>query len=66
MEITIELCRALFDKYYSIMVEDTGRTFNINMHTFECFAISDEEAVGKMYLNKPEFMGREIIKITAI
>ena len=66
MEITIELCRALFDKYYSIMVEDTGRTFNINMHTFECFAISEEEAIGKMFRDRPEFKNRKIIKITAI
>lgn len=49
---------------YFILLEDTGRTFNINMHTYECFANSKEEAVGQMYFARPEFRSRPICKIT--
>lgn len=52
--------------YYLILLEDTGRSFNINMHCFECFALSKEEAIGKMVLSKPEFKTRKIQKITEI
>jgi len=51
-------------KLYSILLEDTGRTFNINMHTFDCFAVSKEEAVGLMFFERPEFRNREITKIS--
>jgi len=50
--------------FYSILVEDTGRTFNINMHTFDCLAVSKDEAIGKMHRLRPEFKNREILKIT--
>lgn len=50
-------------KNYSILVEDTGRTFNINMHTFDCSAFSRENAIEKMKKNRPEFTNRKIFKI---
>lgn len=62
--MTESLFRALNHKMFHILLEDTERTFNINMHTFECFALSEEEAIGKMYKQRPEFRRREIISIT--
>ena len=53
----------LQSKQYTILLEDTGRTMNINMHTFDCFAVSEEEAIGKMVRQRPEFRNREIISI---
>lgn len=53
-------------KQYTILLEDTGRTFNINMHTFDCFAVSEEEAIGKMVRQRPEFRNREIISIKTV
>lgn len=51
-------------KSYLILLEDIGHSFNLNMHTFECFAINKEEAIGKMYFNRPEFRTRKLISIT--
>ena len=51
-------------KTYSILLEDTGKTFNINCHTFDCYAISKEEAIGKMFFQRPDFAKRTIHKIT--
>ena len=56
--------RALNEKMFDILLDDTGQTFNINMYTFFCFALSEEEAIGKMYKQHPEFKRREILKIT--
>lgn len=53
-------------KQYTILLEDTGNTFNINMHTFDCFAVSEEEAIGKMVRQRPEFRNREIISIKTV
>ncbi len=61
----LETYRLLFNQDFIIMVEDTGRTFNINMHTYECFALSMEEAIGKMLINRPEFIGRKIQLISS-
>ena len=54
----------VLSKIYFILLEDTGHTFNINMHTFTTIALSKEEAVGKMYFNRPEFRNRKILRIT--
>ena len=62
----LETYRLLFNQNFIIMVEDTGRTFNINMHTYDCFALSMEEAIGKMLINRPEFIGRKIQSISSI
>jgi hypothetical protein len=61
MEINMELCRALHNKLYRFLLEDREHTHNINMHTYECFALSYEEAYGKMCLNRPELKNRGII-----
>lgn len=52
-------------KLYNILLEDTGRTHNINMHSFDCLAANKEEAIGKMYFARPDFRGWRINKITA-
>ena len=52
--------------YYIIRVEDTNRTFNINMCSYHCFAVSEAEAIGKMILNRPEFKFRQIEQITKV
>jgi len=52
--------------YYIICVEDTERTFNINMYTYQCFALSRAEAIGKMVINRPEFKFRQITDINLI
>lgn len=62
----LPLLRAIYNAWFIILLEDTGRTFNINMHSYDCFAVSEEEAVGKMYKDRPEFKRREIISITII
>ena len=59
----ISIYRALASELYFIMVEDTGRTFNMNMHTFECIAVSEEEAIGKMLKERPAFKNRKITSI---
>lgn len=48
---------------YLITVEDTERTFNISAHSFECFAVSREEAIGKMCTQRPEFRRRKILNV---
>jgi hypothetical protein len=63
--MTLETARALFNKLYHIKVEDRELTHNINMHTYECFAISEDEAMGKMYRVRPEFRNRKILSVTA-
>lgn len=50
----------LFKKVYTIFLEDTEKTFNVNMYSYSCFAYCFEEAYGKMLLNRPEFIGRKI------
>lgn len=50
-------------QHYLIVVEDTGLTHNINMHSFECFAYNDNEAIKKMYIERPEFKNRKILNI---
>lgn len=52
--------------YYIIQVEDTERTFNINMCSYHCFALSEAEAIGKMVINRPEFKFRQITSINLI
>ena len=49
-----------------IRVEDTQRTFNINMYSYHCFALSEAEAIGKMIINRPEFKQRQITSIDLI
>lgn len=63
--MTESIFRAINQKMFDILLDDTDRTFNINSHTFSCFALSEEEAIGKMYKQRPEFRRREILKITA-
>jgi hypothetical protein len=58
--------RCLNNRNYSIVVEDTEHTHNINMHTFDCFATSYEEAYGKMCLQRPEFKNRKVISYNTI
>lgn len=58
--------RAIFQRMYSILLEDSERTHNINMHTFDCFALSEAEAIGKMYLQRSEFRNRKIESINVI
>lgn len=53
-------------KLYLIVVNDTARTFNLSTHSFECFAVSKEEAIGKMVTQRPEFKSREIQNIVTI
>ena len=64
--ITLKTARAIFNREWLISVEDKERTHNVNMHTFDCFAISEEEAIGKMYKHRPEFRHREILSITQV
>ncbi len=52
--------------YYIIRVEDIEHTFNINMHSYHCFALSEAEAIGKMTLARPEFKFRQITDINLI
>lgn len=61
---TMSMCRALHDKLYTVLLEDSGHTFNINMHTYMCFALSEDEAVGKMVRERPEFRSRKIQSIS--
>jgi len=42
------------------MLEDVGHTHNINMHTFDTFAVSFEEAIGKMIINRPDLQVKNI------
>lgn len=56
--------KILFKKQYNFLLEDTGKTYNINMHSYSCFAYCFEEAYGKMLLNRPEFVGRKIESVT--
>jgi hypothetical protein len=51
------------NKYYSIILEDTGKTHNINMHTYDCYASSKEEAIGKMWFARPDFRNVKVDKI---
>jgi hypothetical protein len=52
--------------YYIIRVEDTERTFNLNMHSYHCFAVSEAEAIGKTVIDRPEFKFRQITSINLI
>lgn len=58
--------QVLLLEQYMILVEDRERTFNINMHSFDCLATSEDEAIGKMYKARPEFRNREILSINKL
>jgi hypothetical protein len=60
-EYAQQIQRQLNLQTYSILLEDTERTFNINMHSFQCLAASYEEAYVKMCLQRPEFKYRKVI-----
>jgi len=53
--------RTLLMEWHHILLEDTQNTCNINMHSYECFAVSYEEAYGKMCMERPEFKNRVVI-----
>jgi hypothetical protein len=53
------------NKQYFILLEDTNKSFNINMHSHECFASNMYEAIGKMVTSRTEFKNRKILKITS-
>ena len=59
-----ETLKSMMRKSYTIMVEDTDHTRNINIHCFDCLALSYHEAIGKMYFERPEFLRREILSIS--
>lgn len=48
---------------YFILVEDVHKSFNINMHSHECFAYTLEEAIQHMLINRIEFKNRKVYKI---
>ncbi|NJO63175.1 MAG: hypothetical protein HC836_34640 [Richelia sp. RM2_1_2] len=56
----------MYNREYFITVEDKGLTHNINMHSFFCFALSIDEAMGKMYRERPEFIGRKVTSVRYI
>jgi len=58
--------RAMNEKEFFISLQDVGRTFNINMHTFFCFALSEAEAIGKMVKERPNLQVKHIDKIRVI
>jgi len=58
--------RAINEKEFFISLQDVGRTFNVNMHTFICFALSEAEAIGKMVKERPDLQVKHIDKITVI
>ncbi len=58
--------RCIYNQYYCILLDDTERTFNLNMHSFRTFAVSEAEAIGKMCLERPEFIGRKILGVSVI
>lgn len=51
-------------KEYDFLFEDTGRTHNINMHSFSCLAFNKEEAMEKIKSCRPELANRLILSIT--
>ena len=56
--------KTLLTKIYTILVNEPWNSGNINMITFDCFALSYHEAIGKMYIERPEFRNREILSIS--
>ena len=52
--------------YYIIRLTDTDHTYNINMRSFHCFAVSEAEAMGKMLIERPDLAQREILGINLI
>ena len=53
------------NKSYYFLLEDTENTNNINMHTYDAdFCVSYEEALGQMYIERPEFKERKIKSYT--
>ncbi len=56
--------KTLLTNRYTILVDDPYNLWNINMQCFDCFALSYHEAIGKMYLERPEFRTREILSIS--
>ena len=62
----VNTMKLLLTRQFVILLDDTGRTGNINMHSYWCFAISEDEAVGKMHRERPEFRNRQIQLIKSI
>ena len=56
--------RAMLHQNYAILLEDVEKTYNINCHTFDIFACSIDEAIGKMVQQRPEFRVDKIVSIT--
>ena len=59
-----ETYRAMLHQNYAILLEDVEKTYNINCHTFDTFACSIDEAIGKMVQQRPEFRVDKIVAIT--
>lgn len=53
-------------KQYFILLEDVSKTWNINMHSFECLASSFEEAIGKMVIIRRELNIKNIIYVKCL
>lgn len=53
------------NKQYFILLEDVNKSFNLSMHSFDCFASNMYEAIGKMVTSRVEFKNRNILKITS-
>lgn len=49
---------------YNILLKDVGNTFNINMHSFSCFAASMEEAIGMMFIKRKDLNPDDIRRIS--
>lgn len=64
--MTETVYRAINEKEFFISLQDRGRSFNINMHTFFCFALSEEEAIGKMIKERPELKPHHIESVRVI
>ena len=51
---------------YSVLFEDTQRTFNINMHLVECFAKTKKGAIKRAIELRPAMKGREVLNVKVI
>lgn len=49
--------RLVYGNGYFFTLKDVTLSFNINLHSFDCYALSFEEAYGKMILECPQFRG---------
>jgi len=63
-ETIFDLWVHIRQKIFIVLVEDTDRTERVDACMYQTEALNEDEAIGKMWKEKPHFRNRKIINIS--